>query len=172
MHNRFSKVSTETIKENPFKLIGDQWMLITAGDMKKWNTMTAAWGGLGFLWKRDVSYCFVRPNRYTYGFMEAAEYYTLSFFSEKYRDALQYCGTYSGRDVDKAKETGLEPVECGNGTVSFSQARLVLVCRKLYADDIDPELFIDESLDRLYPAKQYHRLYIGEIADCLVGTDS
>lgn len=168
MSDQFKAVSTETIQENPFKVFGKEWMLVTAGPMDSWNTMTAAWGGLGFLWNRDVSYCFVRWNRYTYEFMKKVDYYTLSFYPEKYRDALNYCGTYSGRDVDKAKETGLIPVEFSHGTVAFEQARLVLVCRKLYADDIKPELFVDEEIDRLYPAKQYHRMYIGEIADCLV----
>ncbi len=168
MSTEFKSVSTETIQENPFKVIGKEWMLVTAGTLENWNTMTAAWGGLGFLWNRDVSYCFVRPNRYTYGFMEKAEHYTLSFYPEKYRDALNYCGTYSGRDVDKAKETGLVPMEFAGKTVAFEQARLVLVCRKIYADDMKPKLFLDEKIDKLYPEKQYHRMYIGEITDCLV----
>jgi flavin reductase (DIM6/NTAB) family NADH-FMN oxidoreductase RutF len=167
MSNGFHAISTEHVQENPFKLIGEEWMLITAGTIDSWNTMTAAWGGLGYLWNRDVSYCFVRPNRYTYQFMEQADYYTLSFFDAKYKDALNYCGTNSGRDVDKAKETGLTPVSFAHQTVSFEQARLVLVCRKLYVDDIKPANFIDETLDRLYPAKQYHRVYIGEIDQCL-----
>ncbi len=167
MSNGFHAISTEHVQENPFTLIGEEWMLITAGTIDSWNTMTAAWGGLGYLWNRDVSYCFVRPNRYTYEFMEKADYYTLSFFDAEYKDALNYCGTHSGRDVDKAKETGLTPASFAHQTVGFEQARLVLVCRKLYVDDIKPSNFIDETLDRLYPAKQYHRVYIGEVDQCL-----
>ncbi len=168
MADLFRRTDPYKLKENVFKLIDKDWMLVTAGTPERWNTMTASWGGLGVLWNKPVAFCFVRPTRYTYEFMEASERYTLSFFAEKYRKALAFCGFHSGRDTDKAKETGLEPVSPGRGTVSFRQARLVLVCRKLYTTDIDPGRFLDPKIDANYPKKDYHRMYIGEIARCLV----
>jgi flavin reductase (DIM6/NTAB) family NADH-FMN oxidoreductase RutF len=130
--------------------------------------MTAAWGGLGVLWSRPVNFIFVRPTRNTFQFLEEASWYTLSFFDEQYRSALNHCGKVSGRDHDKAAETGLEPVALDHETVAFRQARLVLVSRKLHAQDLDPAGFIDPSLQRHYEAKDYHRLYVGEIAEVLV----
>ena len=167
MATEWKSLSIEDWKENPFTSIGRDWMLVTAGSLEDWNTMTAAWGGLGYLWNRDVSFAFVRPNRHTFLYTEKYEYYTLSFFPEKYRDALNYCGTHSGRDVNKAEETGLTPLLVENKSVSFAEAKLVLLCRKVYARNIDPSCFIDKELDTLYPGKQYHRMYVGEVETLL-----
>ncbi len=100
----------EELTENPFKLIGSDWMIITAGSPESFNLMTAAWGGLGVLWQKNVGFCFVRPTRHTYSFMEKSDRYTLSFFSDTYRSILTFCGTQSGRDVEKIAETGLKPI--------------------------------------------------------------
>lgn len=166
MEKEFKTINPEIIQENFIKLIGKDWMLITAGSTKSFNTMTAAWGGIGFLWKKPVVFCFIRPTRYTYGFTEKNEYFTLSFFQEEHRDILNYCGTKSGRDVDKVKETGLLPRETSSGNIYFEQARLVLECKKIYAEDITPAKFIDKAIDKNYPLKDYHRMYIGEIIQC------
>lgn len=158
----FKTTDLHKIDENTFKLIGSDWMLITSGNLQSYNTMTASWGGLGVLWNKPVSYIFIRPTRYTYEFVEKNSTYTLSFFSEKYRKALTLCGSKSGRDIDKAKAAGITPEETGNGTVFFTEARLILECRKLYFQDINPSHFLDSSINKLYD-NDYHRMYIGEI---------
>jgi flavin reductase (DIM6/NTAB) family NADH-FMN oxidoreductase RutF len=168
MANEFIRIDPYKLKDNVFKLIDLDWMLVTAGTPERWNTMTASWGGLGVLWNRPVSFVFVRPTRYTYEFMEEHERFTLSFFAKTYRKALTFCGSKSGRDYDKAKETGLEPVTPFKDAVTFRQARLVLVCRKLYTTDLDPRRFLDPKIDGNYPKKDYHRVYVGEITRCLV----
>ncbi|HBA53009.1 MAG TPA: flavin reductase, partial [Syntrophorhabdus aromaticivorans] len=104
------EISPEMITDNTFKLIGKDWMLVTAGSEAAFNTMTAAWGGLGVLWDKKICFCVIRPTRYTYAFMEKSEDFTLSFFEERYRDVLTYCGTKSGKDIDKVTQTGLTPV--------------------------------------------------------------
>jgi flavin reductase (DIM6/NTAB) family NADH-FMN oxidoreductase RutF len=167
MSAEFKEITVYDIKDNPFKLIADDWMLITAGNLAKFNTMTASWGTLGELWKRKIAICFVRPTRHTYGFMENSDTFTLSFFGEEHRKALDFCGTKSGRDVDKIAATGLTPIEWKNQAVYFEQARLVLVCRKVYQQDLDPKLFLDPSIETNYPKKDYHRVYIGGILQVL-----
>ncbi|MFO0754057.1 MAG: flavin reductase [Thermodesulfovibrionales bacterium] len=157
----------ESLSDNSFRLIGSDWMLVTAGTVKSYNTMTASWGGLGVLWDKRVCFCFVRPTRYTYEFMEKAPFFTLSFFGEQYREALKLCGTRSGRDTDKAAAAGLSPAEGLPGTVHFAEARLVLECRKIYFNDIVPEHFIDPGIHDNYQAKDYHRMYVGEVLRCL-----
>lgn len=167
MNHGFTEVSIDSLVMNPFTKIGSQWMLVTSGDINSWNTMTASWGGLGVIWHRNVSYVFVRYSRFTYEFMEKNSTFTLSFFPGKYREALSYCGSHSGRKVDKALETGLDPFSSSINTVSFKQAELILVCRKLYAGGINPEDFIDPSVNDNYKTKDYHKMYIGEIEKVL-----
>lgn len=167
MEKAFSETDVLSLKESTFKLIGSDWMLITAGSIESFNTMTASWGGLGVLWDKNVCYCFIRPQRYTYEFMEKADFFTLSFFEEKYRDMLDFCGSHSGRDTDKVKETGITPVDGKLSTVYFSEARLVFTCRKIYFQDLVPDHFLDQSIQKNYPKKDYHRMYIGEIVSCL-----
>jgi len=157
----------EQIQESAFKLVGSDWMLITAGPIDHFNTMTASWGGFGVIWNKPVIWCVIRPQRYTFEFMEAAENFTLSFLPEEFRDALFECGTKSGRDCDKVAEAGLTPVAGFTpGTTVFSEARIIMECRKLYTHDIDPAHFLDPAIDSNYPDKDYHRMYLGEIIRC------
>jgi len=159
---KFKELEPANLKDNPFKMINDDWMLISAGEENNFNTMTASWGGLGIMWFKNVSFVVVRPTRYTFEFMEKYDRYTLSFFEEEYREALTICGTKSGRDTDKVKEAGLTPVFDNNG-VYFQEAKIVMVCKKLYWQDITPDNFLEDFIHEKYPNKDYHRLYIGEI---------
>lgn len=165
--NTFKETKPEDITDNPFKLIGKDWMLVTAGNRTSYNTMTAAGGSMGTLWGRKVCFSFIRPPHYTYEFMEKADFYTLSFFEEQYRDILTYCGTKSGRDVNKVEDTGLTPVFDDN-TIYFAEARLVLICKKIYFQDIIPGHFLDAKIEESYPLQDYHRMYVGEIVKCLM----
>ncbi len=156
------------LNENLFSLLDRAWMLITARDPEtgKINTMTASWGGFGILWNKPVAFVFIRPQRYTYEFTEKAEGLTLSFFSEEYRDALKLCGRVSGRDCDKIAEAGLTPMPIGE-RAAFAEARMVMSCRKLYADDLKEGAFIDPALLSNYRAGDYHTMYIVEIEGIL-----
>ncbi len=162
----FKEIDPEEITDNTFKLIGKDWMLVTAGNKTSFNTMTAAWGGLGIMWQKKVIWCVIRPGRYTYEFMEKSSFFTISFFEEQHRDVLTYCGSRSGRNVNKVKETGLSPV-FNKDSVYFTEARLVLECKKIYFQDLIPGHFIVPEIEELYPQKDYHRMYIGEIVKCL-----
>jgi flavin reductase (DIM6/NTAB) family NADH-FMN oxidoreductase RutF len=172
MPRGFHKVRPEKLEENPFQAIGSDWMLVTAGTSESYNTMTASWGAMGILWNKRIAICFVRPQRFTYQFLENADYFTLSFFPRRYRKVLNYCGTHSGRHVDKAAATGITPLFGENDTVYFAEARLVLVCRKIYFQDLDPRNFLTADIETHYPEQDYHRVYLGEIANCLIRSES
>ena len=160
------KCEVKSLDQNVFTLIGEQWMLITAGTPEHCNTMTASWAGLGVLWGADVATCYIRPQRYTYEFIEKSDYFTLSFLGEAYRKQLALCGAKSGREVDKVKECGFTVYAGAGNAPYFQEAELVLVCRKLYYQDIDPAHFLDQGIDgKWYPQKDYHRMYIGEIVE-------
>lgn len=159
------KCELKDLEKNVFTMIGEQWMLVSAGTPSHCNTMTASWGGLGVLWGSDVATIYIRPQRYTYGFIEESGYFTLSFFSEAYRKQLALCGAKSGRDTDKIRECGFT-VASGEGDAPyFEEAELVLVCKKVYYQDLDPAHFLDESICKHYENHDYHRMYIGEIVE-------
>ena len=163
----FEKIDPKALDQNVFSLIGDQWMLITAGKQDQCNTMTASWGGLGVLWGKPVATVYIRPQRYTLEFVEREDTFTLCFFGEQYRKALALCGSKSGRDVDKVKECGFT-VATAEGAPYFEEADLVLVCKKSYWQDMDPTHFLDGEIDsKWYPEKDYHRIFIGEILEVL-----
>lgn len=166
------KTTIETLaKENPFTLIGKEWMLITAGTPEHFNMMTASWGGIGWLWNKPVAFIFVRPERHTYPILEDNEYLTLSFLGndEKMRTIYNFCGSKSGRDYDKAKETGLKPIATEHGAVTFEQARLTIEARKMFRTEFKPEQFLEqEALTRWYndkPGGSLHTMYVVEITD-------
>ena len=163
--NEFITVSPYELEGNSFQMIDKQWMLVTAGNPESANTMTASWGGLGILWRKPVSFAFIRPTRYTYEFTEREEYYSLCFFSEEYRDALKLCGTVSGRDRDKIAEAGLT-LRYDAEAPYFDEAETVMICRKMAAQDIDPAGFIDPAVEDCYN-NDYHRVYTGEITKVL-----
>lgn len=158
----FEKVDIFGENFNPFSLIGKEWFLLTSGDMNEYNTMTASWGQVGFLWNKPVFTTVVRTSRKTFELMEKNEYFTASFFGDECREALAFCGKYSGREFDKAKETGLVPTEL-DGCVAFEQARMVIVCRKIYEKDMEESDFLDKSLLSFYEKDPYHKTFIGEI---------
>lgn len=165
--SNFKEVNVREIKENAVSLISDRYMLITAGNREEYNMMTGSWGFLGEMWNRDVVIPVVRPGRYTYKFLEEQDYFSISIFSgELSKKVHSVCGSKSGRNINKTEATGLTPV-FDKGTVYFEEADIVLICKKIYVSDINPEGFIDQSLDKNYN-NDYHRAYFGEIVTTLV----
>ena len=150
---------------NAMEMIGKEWMLITADDKEKnkVNAMTASWGCMGVLWNKNICVCFIRPQRYTYGLVEDADRFSICFLgSEKeYRSALAVCGRESGRDTDKLEKCGLH-TELIDGVSVISESKTLLVCRKLYVDDLKESYFIDKELLSHYE-NDYHRIYVCEI---------
>ena len=143
----------------------NKWFLLTSGDFKSsFNTMTVAWGSFGIMWNKPFVQVVVRPTRYTYEFMEEYDDFTLCSFPEKYKSDLKMLGTKSGRDTNKIEISRLTPVESKKiNSPSFSEADLILECKKIYFQDMNPKNFLDPSIENNYPRKDYHRIYFGEI---------
>lgn len=164
----FKIIPPEEIKDNVFKLIGKDWMLVTAGTPEKYNCMTASWGGMGILWQKPVVFVFIRPTRYTFEFSETSQRMSLCFFSEKYRPLLNLCGTKSGRDMDKMKIEGLTPAFSREGVPFYNEARMAVFVRKLYSQFLDKNLVLEQSVHELYSGDDYHKMYICEIEKIMV----
>ena len=173
-------IKPELISDNPFKLIGDDWMLISACTCRyddegnivtgRPNMMTASWGGMGVLWNKKVATVYIRPSRYTKELIDQSDTFSLSILPNKYKSALDYCGSHSGRDEDKFQKTKLN-VEYMNGTPWIKESRLVIFCNKLYAQEFDPFCFANEKLCKQnYRKDDFHTMYIGEITKVLAET--
>ena len=164
----FRKIAPEELQGNIIKMISQDWMLITAGNAEKANMMTASWGGAGVLYNKPVAICFINPARYTYGIMEKSSTFTLTYYPQEYKDVLQYCGTKSGRDEDKIKGSGLTPVYTENGAVAFSQACVIIECRKMLSQSLMLDSIENEQERNKRAMQPMHKMYIGEILNVWV----
>lgn len=166
---KFYEMTPEEFDRSAFKLIGKEWMIITAPDEEKesgLNAMTASWGGLGVLWNVPVATIYIRPQRHTYSLVENCDRFSLCFLGDGHRKNLALCGSKSGRDTDKLLECGLNS-ETFDGVGYIAESEAVMICRKLYADDLKEEKFIDREHLSHYDG-DFHRFYILEIEKILV----
>lgn len=161
-------IEPKDFNQNAFNLIGKKWCLVAAYDKEradglKYNALTASWGGIGVLWNKNVFFCFIRPQRYTKEFIDRSDKITLSFFDDSMKNALSYCGTHSGRDGDKLKEAGFT-AKVVDDAVSFEEATITIVGKKLFCADMREENFIDkEIVKKCYPDSDFHTVYVCEI---------
>ena len=164
----FQQIAVTDLNINPFGAIGQDWMLVTAGDEQQANTMTASWGGLGVLWGQDVAFVFIRPQRYTKQFMDARGSFSLSFF-DGYKQEMGVLGSVSGRDKDKIAEVGMH-LTMIDGVPAFEEAKLVLVLDTLYTDEVKPDNFLPAARDMLkwYPDEDFHTVYVAKVRGAYV----
>ena len=148
-----------------FSIFDQKWALLCSGTAEDHNAMTVSWGSLGTLWGKPAATVYVRHSRHTFGYMNKNELFTLSFFPEDCRRALQVMGSVSGRDTDKDAAAGLTP-EPLEGCVTYKEAELILVCRVMYSRDMDPEALPAEAM-KFYTDSDWHRIYIGEVVDLI-----
>lgn len=166
--NTFKTIQPEELTANAFSTIGKDWMLVTAEIDGKVNTMTASWGGLGVMWHKNAAFIFIRPQRYTKEFVDASSHLSLCVLDENFRKELTYLGTVSGRDEAKIEKAGLT-VCYEAGVPYFDQSKIVLVCRKLFCQQLDPNCFVDTTIEpKVYPNKDYHYMYVCEVEKVLV----
>lgn len=164
------EIKPENLIVRPHFLFDRKTLLLTCGDFaaRDYNTMTIGWGSIGTMWNRPYVSVVVRPTRYTYEFFKRYSDFTVSALPEEYRYALAYLGSHSGRDSDKIKETLLVPAASKKvSSPGFEQAELTIECKLIYSADFDPARFIDPGIEKNYPAKDYHRVFYGEIVHIL-----
>ena len=164
----FKEIQPQDLQDNAFTLIGKDWLVVCGEKDGRANAMTASWGGMGVLWGKPVVFIFIRPQRYTKEFVDGAAGFTLSVLDASKRKTLNYLGTVSGRDEDKIEKAGLTPLS-DDGFTYFVEARLAILCRKLYAQEMREACFIaPEPVAKWYPEKDYHTMYVAEIEKVLV----
>ncbi len=164
-------IKPQELMLKPANVWENEWFLLAAGDLKgsSYNAMTVAWGSIGTMWSTPFVQVVVRPSRYTYSFMNNYDTFTLSHFSETYKNELSYLGSTSGKNVpDKIRISGLTPIAVPEVLApGFKEADLIIACKKIYWQDMDKKHFIPEwIMDKYPPEGDYHRIYFGEILHC------
>lgn len=161
----------ENMDYQVFKMFDEDWGLLTAGSIDDYNTMTIGWGSMGTLWSmngknRPVVNVYVKPIRHTCNYVLENDYFTVSFFPREYRKDLGILGTKSGKDCDKVALTKLTPVELEHG-VTFKEASLTFVCKKLYGQSFDVDKIPEEIVERYYKEEEPHYMFVGEVVESL-----
>jgi flavin reductase (DIM6/NTAB) family NADH-FMN oxidoreductase RutF len=166
----FENVVPGTMTDNVFKLIGEDFMLITSGTEADYNTMTAGWGGWGVYFNGPTTWCMLRANRYTLEYIRNTKTYTLTFYEDRYKGQVFHFGQASGRDSDKMKTHTLTAVTTPLGNIAYKEASLIIECELLEVTTVQPDDFYTEEakafiLDGYKDAKDYHKLVFGKITN-------
>ena len=162
--SEFKLCSIVDLDKSFSELIGKRYALVTASSDGELNMMTASWGSMGIMWNKNIVNMVVRPSRHTYKLLCNNDYFTLNFLAEGNDEIYKFCGTKSGRDYNKATETGLIPVELDNSVFAFDKSEYVFVCKKLYAQPMSRDYFINSDYGKkTYPDDDIHTMFIAEI---------
>ena len=158
------EIKPEKLNADIVNLWMNRWLLLTAGTLEDCAMMTVAWGSIGYMWNKPFAQIVVRPQRHTRSFIERSDSFTLCAFPKEFRRDLNTLGTLSGKDGDKLSKTRLtlKPSKRVSAP-AYNEADLVLECRKIYFQDMDPAGFVDKTIQKNYSARDYHRIYFGEI---------
>lgn len=149
-----------------FNKLDKEWALLTAGNKDDFNSMTVSWGAMGTIWGKPSVTVYVRESRYTLGYMDKNDYFTLSFYPESYKKDLGIMGSKSGRDTDKVALTSLTPEPVEN-SMSFKEAEITLVCKKRYKQLMDYEAYPEDVKEAYYKDHDIHYMFIGEVVDII-----
>jgi flavin reductase (DIM6/NTAB) family NADH-FMN oxidoreductase RutF len=167
----FKQISPEEMRDDLFTLLGKLFgkdMVITAGKEDHYNSMTSSLAGLGLLFKKPTTSCFLRADRYTLEMIKKEQTYTLSYFSDEYKEQILFLGSKSGRDSGKMKEVKLTSVQTPSGDMSFKEARLIIECKLTQITTAHPnDFYAKETKDlvsKAYKEANYYRkMVFGEI---------
>lgn len=149
-----------------FARFENKWALVCAGNKDSFNAMAISWGGLGTLWERPAATVYVKPIRYTWEFLQKYDWFTVIFLPEELKKAVGIMGTKSGRDCDKVRLAGLNPVFLENG-VTFAEAETTLVCRKMYSQDLKRDTMPADVVADYYATEEPHTMFVGEVTEIL-----
>lgn len=139
-------------------------LLCSIGSDGKPNVMAIGWAVGGFIWSRPILCVLVRPSRYTYSRLEEVGEFTVNVLPYELKEAVDYCGTVSGRSKDKFEETGLKPVPAKKVKAPVIEQGIIhYECVVVHKNDIQPQFLAKEIIDSAYPQGNYHRVYFGEI---------
>lgn len=168
---KYQSVQPKEFDKNLFSLVGDDWTVITAGEDP--NSMVASWGGLGIMFNKPVTWCFLRANRFTLEKIREAGTYTFCYFPAQYKGDILKFGSLSGRNTDKMAQTKLTPMETPLGVPAYEEAKVIIECKLIAAPTVSKdEFYTEEGKEFLQggydEAKDWHKLVYGEITNIYI----
>lgn len=157
-YNEYAKEAVEILSKGAF---------LTTSQNGVNNTMTIAWGSIGYIWQRPVFMVMVRPSRHTYQMIEASGEFTVSLPLKEMKEALAVCGSKSGRDCDKFTLAGLKTAKSRKlETPVIEGCGLHYECRVVFKQTMDPATLDPAITAQKYATGDLHTLYFGEILAC------
>lgn len=159
----YTHYSADQIPGNIIHLLEESGVLLTIGTGAALDMAVVEWGGLGTLFDKPVTYCFVTPSTAADQALNQGGFYTISFFANSYKNVLQQCEALSGSDTTKVKTAGLTPVMTPTATPTFGEASIIIECHKLLQQPLTYDKITDASESRKWVAQPVPSLYIGEI---------
>lgn len=166
MHT-FQPISADFAEFNPFTKLGKEWALVTAGTKANANPMTISWGGVGVLWGKNVAFIFIRDSRYTKELIDNGDFFSITFLDEAYRNALNYCGSHSGRNENKIENAGLT-MGVRHSIPYIDEGNFVLLCKKMSATRITEDSFLTPEIkEKWYKDGDMHTMYVAEIIEIM-----
>jgi len=158
-------IAVKDLVLQPFTAFDPEGVLLVCGkDAQHANPMTISWGAFGIMWGKPILMVMVRPSRHTFNLITKAPDFTVNWMGPEWSEALNVCGSASGRDMDKFSKTKLHPVKAAAvKSPVIDESILAVECRIAYRGDVDPKRFLDPSLLKCYDAKDYHGLFFGEV---------
>ena len=150
--------SINRIKEGAFLTVKSETAL---------NTMTIGWATFGVVWRKPIMMVAVRSSRHTFRIIEEAKDFTVTVPAGDMHKETAFCGSKSGRNVDKFQMCNLETIDARQVVSPIIKTRgRHYECKIIYKSAMDPA-HLDKDYDTfLYPQKDYHTLYFGEILAC------
>lgn len=145
-------------------------VLMTTKKGDQVNTMTIGWGHIGIEWGRPIFVAYVRDSRYTHEMLADADEFTVNIpYGNVDKHILGYCGTKSGRDLNKIQDLGLTLVESNNVSVpGIQELPLTLECKVIYKMKQTAPGIPEDIQNRYYPKdidgnQDLHDAFYGEI---------
>jgi len=164
------KVNYKDYLKETLKAMRDSGLLLTSANNEgKINVMTIGWGTIGEIWGMPMFLVFIRPSRFTYGFVEETGDFTVNIPPRELRETASFCGSVSGRDHDKFKERGLTPISGKNvKSPMIGECILHYECKVLHKNDIIPAKVPKDVASKFYPQGDYHGVFFGRILSVFV----
>ncbi|MBU0637377.1 MAG: flavin reductase [Planctomycetes bacterium] len=151
-------------RETYYRMTSEGILLAAQAADGRLNAMTIGWGLFGLVWGRPLFQVLVRPSRYTYQCIERTSDYTVCVLPPELTEVATYCGTMSGRDVDKLSEKDLTILPSTHITSGgIAQANIVFECKVVHYNEVQAPAFPVEIVTNYYPDGDWHRIYFGEI---------
>jgi len=155
---------TTYLNETLARLAHPGLLLVSQGQDGIPNAMAIGWGTVGIIWGKRIFTVLVRPSRYTFSRLAQSDSFTVNVPCPALYSAVEFCGSRSGRDVDKFAECNLTAEASQTiATPGIGESPVIYECRIRHTTDVINASLDPQIVASAYPSGNFHRIYHGEI---------